>query len=314
MRETGVNRLLRPRTKQEEAFASLLSSVFERKILIDGARGEASVDTQMVYGTLPEGGPDEFLRGLIEHQRYEFSLKTDYREADKIDRTGTLVSGPFFTSVDHPWPVGAQGYLEPLFQLDLRFASDVGGKDLGSGLLQVWMDNRSSFLRQIPESFVSRAVLAPIPLKGEWSCIESVSNTCNWAAAESGEPKWIEGGHQATGVGPARFAPHQLLRLVLEGQIIDEADRYDAVLVADAQRCISLMEFVGSSDAALVATTTNASLFGNYNPWNFDAGLETVLLNYQPDNVLKFGSGDEAGIIFYDLINAETHFSFQVED
>jgi hypothetical protein len=58
-----------------------------------------------------------------------------------LDRTRSLLSGPFFTSDEYPIPVNKHGMLMPVAQLDLRHLSCLGGPDLGDGLFQLWCDH-----------------------------------------------------------------------------------------------------------------------------------------------------------------------------
>lgn len=58
----------------------------------------------------------------------------------ELDRSVSMLSGPFFTSADNPIPSTSQGMLLPIVQLDLREISKLSGHDLGDGLLQLWCD------------------------------------------------------------------------------------------------------------------------------------------------------------------------------
>jgi hypothetical protein len=57
-----------------------------------------------------------------------------------LDRTSSMLAGPFFTSSDHPIPSTPEGMLLPVVQLDLRELSELSGQDLGDGLFQLWCD------------------------------------------------------------------------------------------------------------------------------------------------------------------------------
>ncbi len=58
----------------------------------------------------------------------------------EIDRTASMVAGPFFTSEEFPIPYSSDGMMLPLIQLDLREISRLSNKDLGDSLLQLWID------------------------------------------------------------------------------------------------------------------------------------------------------------------------------
>ena len=58
----------------------------------------------------------------------------------ELDRTLSMMAGPFFTSADNPIPSTSKGMLLPVVQLDLRAIRLLSGHDLGDGLLQLWCD------------------------------------------------------------------------------------------------------------------------------------------------------------------------------
>ena len=57
-----------------------------------------------------------------------------------LDRTVSMLAGPFFTSAENPIPTTAKGMLMPIVQIDLRQIQMLNGHDLGDGLLQLWCD------------------------------------------------------------------------------------------------------------------------------------------------------------------------------
>lgn len=57
-----------------------------------------------------------------------------------LDRTASMLAGPFFTSAENPIPTTAKGMLLPIVQIDLRQIQMLNGHDLGDGLLQLWCD------------------------------------------------------------------------------------------------------------------------------------------------------------------------------
>lgn len=57
-----------------------------------------------------------------------------------LNRTSSMLAGPFFTSAEYPIPSNSGGMLLPIVQLDLREIGELSGQDLGDGLLQLWCD------------------------------------------------------------------------------------------------------------------------------------------------------------------------------
>jgi len=80
-------------------------------------------------------------------------------DTEEVDRTGSMLSGPFFVSKKYPMIKG--GY--PIVQLDLRLASAICNKALGDGLLQLWEPDRyeDPVVRVIPRDAVSTALMTP---------------------------------------------------------------------------------------------------------------------------------------------------------
>ena len=58
----------------------------------------------------------------------------------ELDRTASMLAGPFFTSAENPIPITPDGMLMPIVQIDLRQIRMLNGFDLGDGLLQLWCD------------------------------------------------------------------------------------------------------------------------------------------------------------------------------
>lgn len=57
-----------------------------------------------------------------------------------LDRTASMLAGPFFTSAENPIPATPEGMLMPIVQIDLRQIQMLNGHNLGDGLLQLWCD------------------------------------------------------------------------------------------------------------------------------------------------------------------------------
>ena len=78
-----------------------------------------------------------------------FELVLETVPVDRLDRTASMLAGPFFTSVEHPIPSTKEGMLLPIVQLDLREFSALSGQDLGDGLFQLWCGPESGSARTI---------------------------------------------------------------------------------------------------------------------------------------------------------------------
>lgn len=80
-------------------------------------------------------------------------------ELAHVDRTVSMIAGPFFTSADYPIPGPEDGKWLPIIQLDLRQLQGLSELNLGDGLLQLWCDanyenSDRGFVRIIPREDV----------------------------------------------------------------------------------------------------------------------------------------------------------------
>ena len=87
----------------------------------------------------------------------------------EIDRLGEVILGPLFSSEEYPWPESNGQPMIPLVQIDLNNASQLGGINLGSGLLQVFVKvedkyGQNIYTREIQRSSVVRDNLLPVPV------------------------------------------------------------------------------------------------------------------------------------------------------
>lgn len=87
-------------------------------------------------------------------------------EVAKLDRTSSMLAGPFFTSAEYPVP-GPEGWMWlPVVQLDLRDLTGLSDLELGDGLLQLWCDADFAnadrgFIRVIPREDVDLGAMTP---------------------------------------------------------------------------------------------------------------------------------------------------------
>ena len=69
-----------------------------------------------------------------------------------VDRRVSMLSGPFFTSNEHPVPAAGSDVIFPVLQLELKELSAAIRDDLGDGLIQLWYDLKAQqeLIRVIP--------------------------------------------------------------------------------------------------------------------------------------------------------------------
>lgn len=102
-----------------------------------------------------EAGERKFLR-QIERSAESFDVVFRVFSPDKVDRTASMLSGPFFTTKKHPIPTAHGEMMYPIVQIDLRVASELVDEELGDGLLQLWYENKTfeGVVRVIPRTDV----------------------------------------------------------------------------------------------------------------------------------------------------------------
>lgn len=102
---------------------------------------------------------DSDARGFLDQIQLSaesFDVEFEAVDCATVNRTASMLSGPFFTSKKFPIPVGAKKkeMLYPIVQVDLRTASALLGENLGDGLLQLWYDVNAfaGVVRLVPRS------------------------------------------------------------------------------------------------------------------------------------------------------------------
>ena len=72
-----------------------------------------------------------------------FDISSTITPYEKVDRCGSMLSGPFFVSGEFPIPIVDSKEMYPLVQFDLSVLSEALRVEVGSGLLQLWYDKTS---------------------------------------------------------------------------------------------------------------------------------------------------------------------------
>ena len=102
----------------------------------------------------------------IETSAEALDVKFDLHSPEGIDRTTSMLSGPFFTSSSYPAPRG----MFPVVQLDLRVAASIIGEILGDGLLQLWYRESDFFgsIRVVPRQEIDSAEITEFRSIESW--------------------------------------------------------------------------------------------------------------------------------------------------
>ena len=130
----------------------------------------ASVDQLLSVASDKYSDIDEhFLQGLcsrVKSARLGFPFVMEEVPCQRINRLGSVLLGPVFTSESHPWPTDDRDEpMAPLCQLDASlFPKPVDGIQ---GLVQVWLpqsgrEQGDALIRVIPTSEVDASLLTPV--------------------------------------------------------------------------------------------------------------------------------------------------------
>lgn len=101
----------------------------------------------------------------VEHSAESFDLILESKLPSEIDRTASMLFGPFFTSLEFPVPTDDGEMLFPIVQIDLQAISELTAIPLGDGLLQLWhqIDKRREEIVLIPRKAVSLERITNFP-------------------------------------------------------------------------------------------------------------------------------------------------------
>jgi hypothetical protein len=201
---------------------------------------------------------DEMLFFLqIESSAESFDVIFDVCSPANVDRTISMLSGPFFTSKIHPIPTANEEMLYPIVQIDLRVVSSIIGESLGDGLLQVWFDINKfdDLIRVIPRLDVDITIATEfnfIPAKNfDGYPLPYLPNA--WDSDPLGDEVRIMIGFKSTGMS----CQHNYPEIYLDGyeEIPEEFNELlEKFLIASQDR-----------------SSTNFNLFGTFYPINYSA-------------------------------------------
>lgn len=238
-------------------------------------------------------GTDKYLfLCQVESSAESFDVLFDAYSPPEVDRTISMLSGPFFTSIKHPIPTVNSEMLYPIVQIDLRVASLIIDEPLGDGLLQLWYDINEcdGIVRVIPRTDVSVSMATEfnfVPAKD----FDGFPLPDNWGSDPLGNEIQVMSRFKSTGVTCQQDHPEIYLDGV-EEEVPEE-----------------LYELLGK----FLKTTQDKSssdvhLFGTFYPIQYSAAdaKGKCLINIDGD----WGSSGNAQI-FYDIDNkGNVTFSF----
>lgn len=125
-----------------------------------------ALDTGAVKGRSKKKAPKNQFLHNIELSAEGFQAVLTSVPLSQLDRTSSMLAGPFFTSAEYPIPLAAKGMMLPVAQLKLSEISKLSGLDFGESLLQLWCDptwsNESrALVRLVPSADVNLQTLTP---------------------------------------------------------------------------------------------------------------------------------------------------------
>lgn len=203
-----------------------------------------------------------------------------------LDRAQPMMNGPMFTSVRHPWPRDRLGMvMVPIVQLDLTDLSALSGRELGTGLAQLWQAGSNVEARLIPAQDVLAQCDDVPPLIGG-----STIRQMDVDLGNHGLPSFLSNAYRIIGYdgpylfGPVRYDEHL-------NQFI--ASRHCAPDLAAALQALK--------SAVLEGRTRYCQLtrvLGSFDPINYDPEDMPPALFCTDDDV-TFNTGDCGTLAMY---------------
>lgn len=227
----------------------------------------------------------------LEMSAEAFDVKFKEQNPKIVDRSISMLSGPFFTSKEYPIPSTDDLMWYPVIQMDLRVASSLIQEALGNGLLQLWFDIRTNFgeLRVIPRSIVTQANLTEFLFCREDEH-EAVPLPWDWDSDPTGDGVRVMSSFKSTGIA----SQPEYLSIYLE----DLASEFD--VSNEFSKKVNEFERITERESGSVLT-----LFGTFYPIQYSAGDvgEKCLLNFNE----WFGGNAQ---VFYKFENGQPEFRF----
>jgi hypothetical protein len=134
----------------------------------------------------------EFLSTRVQSARTGFPIEWEKRASQEIDRLGSVLLGPVFTSQSHPWPKDADDHpMAPLCQLNSsQFPKSIDGVE---GLVQVWLSqsdggHSSPLIRLIPFADADAALVTPV-IEHDEDFDVLLPEAADWVRCHHEEPK-----------------------------------------------------------------------------------------------------------------------------
>lgn len=175
-----------------------------------------------------------------------------------------MLSGPFWTGDEDPWPFSQTPSREPIIQINLEHASADFGRDFGTGLIQIWKTDPFKF-EEYATRYVSADTLARSPVTSVPNDLVCVPEKTHARRATSNSAPWAH-----TAILPVGWE-----RLV---SIHDELEFYLGFLFDDWIGPGALVaEARALRDACADLSTVDDFLFGNYYPRGYEASLDLLL-------------------------------------
>lgn len=240
-------------------------------------------------------------RSAKDSKSYEDGLATaswawvpDFRKVapNEVNRKGDLLLGPLFCSAEDPWPEEDGEPMIPLLQIDLKNASNLGGVDLGTGMLQVFCRQQDQQGQDIYTRVIERDSLANQELTEAPTFSDEIGGFASlaWAQVDSNDRRSYGGEClQITGYTEKKFT------LWMPSAIADEfgLSKVDAVLKAKIDEFDKII-----SDNSDAWRPNGFHLFGTFSPIQYYPGeRDKVLFTLESEHGFNFGDGQAQ--IFY---------------
>ena len=232
-------------------------------------------------------------------------------EDSKVDRLGEVIMGPIYTCAEYDWPSKDGKPMAPLIQLDLAKASEIGGVNLGYGLLQVWMPHKAiagkdQLIRVVPKEFVGVEKQTPVVALPE-----------DLDPLQCREEEWDDDAddfvpalaYQISGYAPKRYSIP--LRPIKDNHEIKDITSNPALLgkIKEFDKLLQTSKKKGPKSIG----TSNCHLFGAFSEIQYAAHERPLpLFCFESDEFgLMWGDGGNAQLFYKLGPSGEPTFTFE---